>query len=87
MPAPRWILAKSRGRSPPLTACLTLLAACRASALHAAKQMADAVWLKANITKKLLNVERDGASYQYAARFVDLDRQTPMALPYGLREL
>jgi hypothetical protein len=46
---------------------------------------------RANITKKLRNVEWGGASYQYArillASRIDLDRQTPMFLPYGLREL
>jgi hypothetical protein len=43
-----------------------------------------------NITKKLRKVERDGASYQYArillASRIDLDRPTPMFLPYDLRE-
>jgi len=42
--------------------------------------------LRANITKKLLSVERNGASCQYARTFCKLDRQTPMFLPYDLRE-
>ena len=45
---------------------------------------------RANITKKLLNGGREGASYWYArillASRIDLDRQTPMFLPYDLRE-
>jgi hypothetical protein len=53
------------------------------------KRRTPFVW-EANITKILRKIELDGASYAYArvllASRIDLDRKTPVFLPYDLRE-
>ena len=65
------------------------LAACQASPSMLFNKRRTPFGWRADVTKKLQNVEWGGASYRYVrilpASRIDLDRQTPMFLPYDLR--